>query len=69
MSKNSLRSVIGVTTVPDETDAPLIVDPDAVLAPPITRERLETVAGRRSQVVERARVVELEELAMPIRST
>src|SRR5699024_12523987 len=44
-----LRSGVG----PHEADAPLVVDPDAVLSGPITLERLETVAGRDSEVFER----------------
>src|SRR5690625_3266913 len=44
-----LRSGVG----PHEADPPLVVDPDAVLSGPITLERLETVAGRDSEVFER----------------
>jgi hypothetical protein len=56
--------LIGVAVVPDEADSPLIVDPHAVLTLPITRERLEAIAGRRSQIIQGARIVQLEELAV-----
>lgn len=39
---------IGVN--PAEADAPLVVDPNAVLARAITREGLQTIAWNRSQV-------------------
>jgi hypothetical protein len=32
--------------VPDKADAPLIVDPDAVLASSITARRLKSIPGR-----------------------
>jgi hypothetical protein len=32
--------------VPDKTDAPLVVDPDALLANSITAQRLKSVPGR-----------------------
>jgi hypothetical protein len=37
--------LVGVTVVPAEADAPLVVDADAVLAVAITLERFEPVAG------------------------
>ena len=37
---------------PSEADAPLGVDPDAVLTGPITFQRLEPVAGRSPQIVQ-----------------
>ena len=44
--------VEGIGGAPDEADAPLIVDADAVLAATIALERLEPVAGRNGQVGE-----------------
>jgi hypothetical protein len=38
---------------PFETDPSLIVDADAVLAPTVSLQRLEPVAGQRGQVVQR----------------
>jgi hypothetical protein len=42
--------IVGVTVAPPEADSPSFVDPDAVLASAITRQLLETVAGRDTQV-------------------
>ena len=39
--------VVGVVLQPVETDAPPIVDANAVLAFPISKQRLQAVAGRR----------------------
>lgn len=44
--------VEGIGGTPDEADAPLIVDADAVLASTIALERLEAIAGRNAQVGE-----------------
>ena len=54
--------LVGVTIVPDEAHAPLIIDPDTVLPPSVAPERLETIAGRCPQIVQRPRVVQLQEL-------
>ncbi len=40
--------------VPDEADAPSVVDTNAVLAPAIAPQSLQSIAGRRAQVVEPA---------------
>src|SRR3954469_10030283 len=48
---------------PFKTDAPLIVDPDAVLPLPIALQRFEPVAGQRRQImknVRRFKTIELE---------
>src|SRR5258708_6072470 len=41
--------LFGVGSGPDETDAPLVVDADAVLAGAVASQRFEPVAGRKSQ--------------------
>ena len=41
--------LFGIVSGPDEADAPLVVDADAMLAGTITAQRLEPVAGRESQ--------------------
>ena len=52
------------TLVPlDEAQAPLIVDPDAVLATAITYESCEPVAGRRLKRFERDDRVQLRQLS------
>ena len=40
----------GVGIVPTEADAPLIVDPNAVLAAPVICKRLQPVAWNRSRI-------------------
>lgn len=45
--------IMGITVLPTEADAPLVIDAYAVLPSPITRELLKTVTGRRAQVHER----------------
>jgi hypothetical protein len=44
--------VEGIGGAPDEADAPLIVDADAVLASTSALERLEPIAGRNAQIGE-----------------
>ena len=44
--------ILGSGGGPDEAHAELVVDPDAVLARPISLERLEPIAGRDPQVIE-----------------
>jgi hypothetical protein len=41
---------LGAAFPPDKADAPLIVDPDAVLPSAIAFERLKPVAGRRPEI-------------------
>jgi hypothetical protein len=43
---------VGIAGVPAKTNSPLIVDPDAVLALPITVELLEAIARRNPQIIE-----------------
>jgi hypothetical protein len=46
--------VVGIPTGPAEADPPLVVDPDAVLAVPISCQCFETIARRGLEVVEGA---------------
>jgi hypothetical protein len=43
---------------PDKTDAPLVIDPDGVLASMVARQRFEPVGRWRAQIVETARGME-----------
>lgn len=45
--------VIGIAFQPLETNAPLVVDPDAVLPLTISTKPLEMIGGRRSQIINR----------------
>src|SRR5271155_5337700 len=48
-----------VTVLPSETDAPLVINADAVLTRPIPKQSLEPVPGRHSQIIEGLRIVQL----------
>jgi hypothetical protein len=48
---------------PDEADAPLLVDPDAVLSSPAPSKCLEAVARGHTQVIERLGRVQEHQLA------
>jgi hypothetical protein len=56
--------VLCVSALPDEADAVLIVDPDAVLAPPVAGQCFESVSRKRRQVAEFASRVELLQLSL-----
>ena len=56
--------IVSVAIVPDEADAVLIVDPNAVLTTSIARERLEPVAGERRQVSKLASRMKVLEFAL-----
>ena len=49
---------VGVTSHPAKADAPLVIDPDAVLALAITLERLKPIGWRNPQIVQGGGVVE-----------
>jgi hypothetical protein len=46
--------IVGIARVPPEAQPPLIVDAYAVLPGPIAPQGLETVPGRRAQLLERS---------------
>ena len=48
--------------MPHETDPPLVVDANAVLPPPITVQRLQTVPGRYTQIGKFLRRTSIDEL-------
>jgi hypothetical protein len=56
--------VLRFAVLPHETDPILVIDPDAVLPPPITAEGLEVVTRKRAQVVESLGRVQLRQLAL-----
>jgi hypothetical protein len=56
--------VVGTVGTPDEADAPLVVDPDAVLSSPVASQALEPVPWRAPQVLQGARRVQEEKLAV-----
>ena len=49
---------------PGETDAPLVIDPDGVLATTVASQRFEPVCWRRAQIVETARSMEHVQLSL-----
>jgi hypothetical protein len=54
--------IVGVVAPPTEADAPLVVDPDAVLALLIAAQSLKPVTGRYPQIVKALRSVQHPEL-------
>jgi hypothetical protein len=48
---------------PDEADAPLLIDADAVLSLPIIFQRFKSIAGRYLQIIKNCRPIQLHELA------
>src|SRR5690349_12605153 len=54
--------VIGVPVFPSKTNAPLIVDADAVLAGAIARQLLRSIPGESMQVVQGCRGIQDQEL-------
>jgi hypothetical protein len=54
--------IAGVSFLPDETDAPLVVDADGMLAGASPFERFEPVAGRNAQVLQSRHGVDQEQL-------
>lgn len=55
--------VVGVAVTPSETDTPLVVDPDAVLAFAIAFEGFEPIGRRYAQIVQHAGVPQHAQLA------
>jgi len=53
--------IVGIRTLPAKADAPLIVDPNAVLPLPATNELLKAIPRRRPQVIQHVRSVKNEE--------
>jgi hypothetical protein len=43
---------IALSFTPNETDPPLVVDPDTVLACPPASQRLQAICGRNTQVIQ-----------------
>jgi hypothetical protein len=57
------RDVVGVAALPSKAHAPLAVDADAVLATPITLQRLDAIGWRYAKVVQCGGVVEHPQLS------
>src|ERR1035438_4494978 len=54
--------VAGISILPDETDAVLVVDSDAVLPLPRAFQGFQAVARNRCQIAKRSRLVQMHEL-------
>ena len=52
----------GVTIAPDETDPPSVVDANTVLIGTVGTESLETIPGRRAQIIEPTSRIDRQEL-------
>jgi hypothetical protein len=56
-------NILSAMTRPAETDAPLIIDPDAVLSLPLAPQSFQPIAGGNAQVFETGGDLELAQLA------
>jgi hypothetical protein len=54
---------MGAVNRPDKADAPLIIDPDAVLTLPITAKSLQVIAGWHFQRIQQSRCMQLQQLS------
>ena len=52
-----------ILIVPAETHAPLVIDPDAVLAFPVGLQRLQMVPKRHPQIVQTSRLVQQQQFS------
>jgi hypothetical protein len=55
--------LVRVAVTPNETNAPLVVDADAMLARAVAAKRFQVIPGRRRQIGEAVRRIELAELS------
>jgi hypothetical protein len=53
--------IVGVAVAPGETDAPLVIDADAVLPCPVATQSFQPVARRRPEVIKRCGGVQHEQ--------
>ncbi len=56
-------NVARTAVLPIETDSPLIVNSDAVLTRPITRQFFESVTWRGQQIAQVFRIIQIKQLA------
>jgi len=54
--------LVRVSVLPNETDAILVVDSDAVLALPVTLQGLQSVAGNPARIAKGFRLIQLDQL-------
>jgi hypothetical protein len=53
-------NIKSVAVFPSKADSPLVIDPDTVLALPMSSQGLEPIAGRLAKILEAGRSVEVE---------
>ena len=56
--------VVGIAIAPDKTNAPLVIDADAVLAFPVTFQGFQMIAGRRPQIAKFGRDIQLPQFSL-----
>jgi hypothetical protein len=61
MIVNNLN-VVSITASPEETDAPSVIDADAVLTPAIAFKRFQAVAWRNQKVLKGSSAVKIQQL-------
>lgn len=55
--------VVGIAIAPRETDAPLVIDPDAVRSGPVTPQRFQMIPRWHLQVFQPFRLMKVQQLA------
>lgn len=55
-------NVVSITASPEETEAPAVIDADAVLTPAVAFKRFQAVAWRNQQVLKGSSAVEIQQL-------
>jgi hypothetical protein len=55
--------IVGIAAFPNETDSPLIINPNAPLAVSVTGKFFETIGRRNAQIVERKGAAEHSQLS------
>jgi hypothetical protein len=55
--------VIGIRVAPRETDPPLVIDPNAMLAAPVAFQRLQAISGWNPQVHQPPGSVQVQQLS------
>jgi hypothetical protein len=57
-------NLVGIPVTPLEANSPTLIDPDAVLALPVSRQLLKTIARRNAEISEAKRVIEHSEFSI-----
>jgi hypothetical protein len=57
-------NLVGIPVTPLEANSPTLIDPDAVLSLPLSRQLLKSIARRNAEIIEAKRVIEHSEFSV-----